>query len=152
MPRNSTQKRPQPLPPPSARHPHTALSQAKIAAKETRSAVPEEHRSYGVTTCGAALGDKAYIAAFLDLQARRLSNDIDSMSSGVILQVIDDLARESAQCASVALYYSLQCRADYLLGTHLPSETRNLAERVDASLRNAYARCFRGDLLNPEGT
>ena len=125
---------------------------AKIAAKETRSAVPEEHRSYGVTTCGAALGDKAYIAAFLDLQARRLSNDIDSMSSGVILQVIDDLARESAQCASVALYYSLQCRADYLLGTHLPSETRDLTERVDASRRKAYARCFRVDLLNPEGT
>jgi hypothetical protein len=46
-----------------------------------------EHRSYGVTTCGAALGDKAYIAAFLDLHARRLSNDIDSMSPGVILQV-----------------------------------------------------------------
>jgi len=126
--------------------------QAKIAAKETRSAVPEEHRSYGVTTCGAALGDKAYVAAFLDLQARRLTNDIDSMSPGVIPQVTDDLARESSQCASVALYYSLQCRADYLLGTHLPSETRDLTERVDASLRKAYARCFRVDLLNPEGT
>jgi len=111
--------------------------QAKIAAKEARNAVPETHRSYGVTTCGAALGDKAYIAAFLNQQAQRLSNDIDSLSPGIILKVIEDLAGESSQCASVALYYSLQCRAYYLLGTHLPSETRDLAEQVDGALRKA---------------
>ena len=41
---------------------------------------------------------------------------------------------------------------DYLLGTHLPSETRGLADKVDEALRKAYTRCFGIDLLNPEGT
>ena len=44
------------------------------------------------------------------------------------------------------------CRADFLLGTHLPSETRTLAAKVDDALRKAYARCFGADLLNAEGT
>ena len=37
-------------------------------------------------------------------------------------------------------------------GTHLPSETRALATRVDEALRKAYARCFGTDLLESEGT
>ena len=133
-------------------HADAVAAQAKSAATDARNSVPEEHRSYGVTTCGAALGDKAFVAAFLDAQADRLCNDIDSTSPGVILKVTNDLAEESAHCASVALYYSLQCRVEYLLGTHLPSETRTLADRVDAALQKAYSRCFGVDLLEPNGT
>ena len=62
------------------------------------------------------------------------------------------LAGESAHRASTAIYYSLQCRVECLLGTHLPSETRALATRVDEALPKAYARCFGTDLLKPEGT
>ena len=61
-------------------------------------------------------------------------------------------AGESAHCASTAIYYSPQCRAEYLLGTHLPSETRALATKVDKALRKAYAQCFGTDLLKSEGT
>jgi hypothetical protein len=65
---------------------------------------------------------------------------------------LDALADESADCASTAIYYSLQCRAGYLLGTHLPSEMRALAAKVDEALRKANAQCFGTDLVNPDGT
>jgi hypothetical protein len=74
------------------------------------------------------------------------------MKPGVIPMIFDALADESAHCASTAIYYSLQSRADYLPGTHLPSETRTLAAKVDEALRKAYARCLSTDLLNPDGT
>jgi hypothetical protein len=45
-----------------------AADKVKQAANAARAAVPEHFRSYGVITCGAALGDKAFIAAFLDAQ------------------------------------------------------------------------------------
>ena len=129
-----------------------AADKAKQASNATRAAVPEHLRSYGVITCGAALGDKAFIAAFLDAQGKRRCNDADPMTPGVIPMIVDALADESAHCASTTIYYSLQSRADYLLGTHLPSETRTLAAKVDEALRKAYARCLSTDLLNPDGT
>jgi hypothetical protein len=129
-----------------------AAVKAKQASNATRAAIPEHLRSCGVITCGAALGDKAFIAAFLDAQRGRLCNDADSMTPGVIPKIAEALADESAHCASTTIYYSIQSRADYLLGTHLPSETRTLAARVDEALRKAYARCLGTDLLNPDGT
>ena len=44
-------------------------------------------------------------------------------------------AEDSAHAASTASYYSLQCRTDFLLKTHLPSLTRDLARAVDEALR-----------------
>ena len=49
------------------------------------------------------------------------------------------------------ILYSLQARVGYFLGTHLPEQTRELAEAVDATLRKCYLVCFGTDLLNPEG-
>ena len=129
-----------------------AADKAKQASNATRAAVPEHLRSCGVITCGAALGDKAFIAAFLDAQGNRLCNDADPMTPGDIPMIVDALADESAHCASTTIYYSLRSRADYLLGTHLDSETRTLAAKVDAALRKANARCLSTDLLNLDGT
>ena len=129
-----------------------AAANAKEEAEAARADVPNEYRAHGVITCGAALGDAPFIAAFLEDAANHLCNDIDAAEPGVIASVVDHLSDESAHCASTAIYYSLQCRVEYLLGTHLPSETRGLANKVDEALRKAYARCFGIDLLNPEGT
>ena len=129
-----------------------AAAKAKEEAEAARADVPNECRAHGVITCGAALGDAPFIAAFLEDAANHLCNDIDAAEPGVIASVVDHLSNESAHCASTAIYYSLQCRVDYLLGTHLPSETRGLADKVDEALRKAYTRCFGIDLLNPEGT
>ena len=113
--------------------------------------MPDECRAHGVITCGAALGDAPFIAAFLEDAANHLCNDIDAAAPGVIASVVDHLTDESAHSASTAIYYLLQCRVEYLLGIHLPSETRCLANKVHEALRKAYARCFGTDLSNLEG-
>ena len=41
-------------------------------------------------------------------------NDLDSESPGITPSLTEALASESAHCASTAIYYSLQCRAEYL--------------------------------------
>ena len=55
------------MPPPEQRDAAKAAAEAaKQVATAARAEVPEGHRSYGVITCGAALGDKASITAFLE--------------------------------------------------------------------------------------
>jgi hypothetical protein len=61
------------------------------------------------------------------------------------------MAANSAQSASTAIYYSLQCRVDFLLETHLPSLTRDLSREVDNALRGAYTSAFDIDILDPAG-
>ena len=65
--------------------------------------------------------------------------------------MVEALAASSAHAASTAIYYSLQCRIDYLLETHLPALTRPLACAVDEALRRAYHLAFEVDLLDPVG-
>ena len=52
------------------------------------------------------------------------------------------LTAESAQAGHYALNLSLQNRVDFLLATHLPEQTRNLAKDTDEALsegrRHAY--------------
>ena len=80
---------------------------------------------------------------FLQEEESRIATAIDSVASA--------LAPKSAQALTVAIYFSLQCRADFLLETHLPSLTRNLTKGVDAALRRAYSMAFGADLLDPNG-
>ena len=62
-----------------------------------------------------------------------------------------ELSNADPHAAHSAIHYSLQSRADYLLETHLPDQTRDLAEAVDAVLRKCYLICFGTDLLDSEG-
>ena len=71
-----------------------AAEAATEAVKAARIRIPDNYRSFGVITCGAALGDKEYVAAFLDAQAERLCNDLDSETTGVIPKVTEALADE----------------------------------------------------------
>ena len=57
---------------------------------------------------------------------------------------------ENARCASISLYLSMQCRIDYSLVTHLPSETRETAEIFDAALRECYAQVMGQGLIDPD--
>ena len=120
-----------------------AANAAANAVKNTIQSVPEQHRAYGVKVCGAALGDKDFEAAFLEEKQTEIVDSIKSVST--------KLAVDSAHAASTATYYSLQCRADFLLETHLPSLTRNLARNVDDALRGAYTKAFGFDILDSNG-
>ena len=121
-------------------------------AKAARSAVPEDKKAYGAISCGAAIGDDAFISDFLDNAQRSLCGDPATGAPGIIVKTSTALAQGSAHAASAAIRYSLQQRVDYILSTHLPSETRHLAEAVDAALRKAYCRSFGFDVLGDEGT
>ena len=116
-----------------------------------RATVPEVHRAYGITGCGAAVGDDAYVQDFLLQKERELCGDPESGDVGTIARVTAALAKRSAHCAHTAIFYSLQSRVDYVLSVHLPSQTRRLAAAVDEALREAYARALGTDILNPEG-
>ena len=58
--------------------------------------MPNECRAYGVISCGTALGDAPFIAAFLEDSAYHLCNDIGATEPGVIASVVDHLSDESA--------------------------------------------------------
>jgi hypothetical protein len=120
-----------------------AAEAAEEAAKDAADSVSEHDKAYGVKVCGAALGDEEFELAFLREKSQEITEAIDSVSS--------KMAANSAQSASTAIYYSLQCRADFLLETHLPSLTRDLARAVDEALRGAYTRAFGVDILDPDG-
>ena len=49
-------------------------------------------------------------------------------SEGALLTVATELADADPHAAHSAILYSLQARVDYLLGTHLPEQTCELAE------------------------
>ena len=51
-----------------------AFAQAEMA-KAAWSAVPEDTKAYGAISCGAAIGDDAYISDFLDNAQRSLCAD-----------------------------------------------------------------------------
>ena len=70
--------------------------------------VPEVHRAYGITGCGAAVGDDAYVQDFLLQKERELCGDPESGDVGTIARVAAALAERSAHCAHTAIFYSLQ--------------------------------------------
>jgi hypothetical protein len=122
---------------------HQEAEAARKAAEDARARVPENHKAYGVVICGAALGDQNFEEEFLKEKTEEVVKQIEL--------VTEKLAQESAHCLSAAIYYSLQARVDFLLETHLPSLTRELAQQVDVSLRKAYIKAFDIDLLSPSG-
>jgi len=128
-----------------------AAEELAKAAAAMRAGVPEEHRAYGITGCGAAVGDDAFVEDFLLKKQVELCGDPETGAPGSIASVTASLSVRSAHCAHTAIFYSLQSRVDYLLAVHLPSQTRQLAAAVDASLRKAYAQALGADMLDPEG-
>ena len=116
----------------------TAAAAAKTVAADARTAVPEAHRAYGIVSCGAAIGDDLFVANYLQREEMRLVARIHDTTESLVI--------ENAQAAHIAIHQSLQSRADYLLATHFPSETRCLAEAVDLALRDARRRTYGTDL------
>ena len=52
---------------------------------------------------------------------------------------------------NVASVLSLQERINYLAGTHMPSETKELRQRVDAALRRADEHILGVDFMDDKG-
>ena len=89
-----------------------AAAAAKKKAADARRQLPEKDRAYGIITCGAAVGLNEWKASYLRTKAREVGR--------VVQRVTTALMAEDAQCASISLYLSIQCRINYLLATLLP--------------------------------
>ena len=100
--------------------------------------------SHGIWICGAAVGDDDYIEAKLEEAERELCGE-----EGTIMRLTSILAERDAHVAHTSLLYSLQCRADFLLATHLPSQTSKLASSIDEALVKAYAIAYNTNLFQP---
>ena len=107
------------------------LQATEQAATDYLQAVPEDQRAYGIISVGAALGDDEYVQMYLQEKGDELCAEGD----GIIDRIAIGLANKSEQAANVASVLSLQERINYLAGTHMPSETKVLRQRVDAALR-----------------
>ena len=100
------------------------------SAPEYLSKVLEDQRTYGIISVGAALGDDEYVQMHLQEKGDELCAEGD----GIIDRIATGLASKSEKAANVASVLSLQERINYLAGTHMPSETKVLRQRVDAAL------------------
>ena len=138
-------------PPEEADEANAAAATAKEAAKAARDAVPERLRAKGVWTCGAAIGDDAYVTHKLkELEVKLCGSGTDA-DKGELLTIASELAAADPHAAHAAIQYSLQARVDWVMSVHLPEETRSLAAAVDRTLRTCYALCFGADPLDPNG-
>ena len=109
--------------------------------------VPEDQRAYGIISAGAALGDDEYVQMYL----REKGDELCAEGGGIIDRIAAGLASKSEQAANVASVLSLQERINYLAGTHLPSETMELRQMVDAALRRADEHILGADFMNDQG-
>jgi hypothetical protein len=108
----------------------------------------------GVIICGAAIGDDAYISTFLDSKQLSLCGSTSEDGThipGSLENLINPIAEACPHSAASVMFYSVQARVDYLLSTHLPSQTRNLAAGIDECIRNLYVKVNGADLLDPNG-
>ena len=109
--------------------------------------MPEDQRAYGIISVAAALGDDDYVQMYL----REKGDELCAEGDGIIDRIATGLANKSEQAANVASVLSLQERINYLAGTHLPSETMELRQMVDAALRRADEHILGADFMNDQG-
>ena len=104
----------------------------------------DETKHFGIEVGGAALStDPIFIRFWLRAKAKSICDVIESVSK--------DLSMIDAQSAHAVNVTSMQTLADYVMATHLPSDTREFAATVDEAMRTAHARASGTDLLSPGG-
>ena len=102
-------------------------------------------------TCGAAIGDDAYVTLKLKEHEVKLCGSGTDADKGALLTIALELAAADSHAAHAAIRCSLQARVNWVMGVHLPEEPRPLAATVDRTLRACYALCFGADPLDPTG-
>mmetsp|Transcript_44298 Transcript_44298/g.56727 ORF Transcript_44298/g.56727 Transcript_44298/m.56727 type:complete len:604 (+) Transcript_44298:1667-3478(+) len=108
-------------------------------------------KAYGIIVCGAAIGDDEFVRAYLNEKGDKLCGytaEDGSHVQGSLDKLITPMAELDAHSAACSMFYSAQCRLDYHLATHLPSQTRELAERMDQCLRRLYETVNGVDLMD----
>ena len=82
------------------------LQAKKQAAADYLHGVPEDQRTYGIISVGAALGDDDYVQMYL----REKGDELCAEGDGIIDRIATGLANKSEQVANVASVLSLRSR------------------------------------------
>ena len=111
--------------------------------------------SYGVVICGAALGDDDFVSSFINSKEEELCGqepvEGEERKIGTLENTLSSIVSINAQAGAYAMLLSIQCRGDYILATHRPSQTRRFALALDKLLRRLYTRVFGIDFLDNTG-
>jgi hypothetical protein len=100
-------------------------------------------KSHGIHICSVAIGEELYVADYL----RTTTTSICTR----IVETATLLSQRDAHAASAVFNYSLNSRADYMMMTHLPSETAAVGRDIDDALRQAHSVIASFDILDPAG-
>ena len=101
----------------------------------------ETKYSYGIEKCGAAIGEEEFVKSSTERKVDEIIEDIEKVSKVV--------AESDPQSAFAICIFSFQRKAEYLLSTHLPSQTREAVSRLDRALEQALERALRFNALDP---
>ena len=128
-------------------------NRARREATRLRNEIPEGMRAHGVFICGAYIGTDEYVKLRLHEQTKELCGDPGANPPilGSIEKSARSLADVDAHAAHVMLQYSYQSRTDYILATHYPSDTRDMAARVDETIRRVRTMVYNADLMDTTG-
>ena len=56
---------------------------ARATATDAKKTLPDEHRAYGIETCGEAVGDDVYVVDFLEQEADRITSRIHDTATNL---------------------------------------------------------------------
>ena len=120
------------LTPADREHIPAHIKQSFYETVDPSSTVATKH--YGLVDCGVPIGSPDFITSWLVDQATSICGDIDKISASV--------AELSPQAATAVTAFSLQSKADFIMATNLPSQTRDFAARIDAAVTGLLARLW----------
>jgi hypothetical protein len=100
-------------------------------------------KAYGMEYVGCPVGEELYIKEWLKDKGVKICRKI--------LNTTTTLSYLNSHVATVAINYSMQSRIDYILGTNLPSLTRELSIKMDDTLIEAYHIALGVNISNANG-
>ena len=102
-------------------------------------------------SCGAAIGDDSYVTFKIKELEGKLCGSGTDTDKGTVFTFASELAAANPHAAHAAIQYSPQARVNWVMGVHLPEETKPLAAAIDRTLRACYAICLGAGPLDPNG-
>ena len=126
------------------------MAAAKQTAEAALDAVPERSNAKAVWTCGAAIGDDAYVAFnFKELEGKYFGSETDA-NKGELLTIDSELAVVDPHAAHAAIQYTPLTRVDWVMRVHLPEETKSLARGRRPHTPRVLRLCLGAGPLDPE--
>ena len=111
---------------------------------QTKITDSDGQESFGFELCGAAIGQQGFIRHYLSTRVAQLTAEIQDHSKLV--------SRHDAQVSHALNRLSWQTKPDYLIATHLRSDTEHVIGRLDGTTRRALEDALAISAEDPDET